>query len=36
MGSAASLSIADAKVDLLTITSKHTKEKLYGFPETFL
>ena len=21
---------------LLTITSKHTKEKLYGFPETFL
>ena len=34
--SAASLSIADAKVDLLTITSKHTKEKLSGFPETFL
>ena len=34
--SAASLSIAGAKVDLLTLTGKLSQDKLSGFPETFL
>ena len=36
MSSLASLSIAGAKVDLLTLTGKLSQDKLSGFPETFL